>query len=332
MKIAFVGFRHAHGKMAYRRIASNACHTICAVCEEDRDTREGLLDEGIPVTHESYAAMLAETHPDAVVVCDRFDLRGGRVIDALRAGCHVIADKPLCTSLDQLCEIEKIARERSLHVGLWLTLRELPYAAKLREIITSGEIGKVYAVNFTGQHPLLSASRPVWMFDPSKQGGTINDLAIHGIDFVTYVTGLPFSRPLFAVERNAFAQNTPAFGDTAQFIYQLENGCTVTGDTSYSAPDGMGYTLPSYWRFDFWGTHGMAEVTHHDSAITIVHKTDTEPVRVDCSDCPPVDVFNAFFDGIMGQPCEMTNEQVIASTRAALTLEATAHFTPANRL
>ena len=99
MKIAFVGFRHAHGKMAYRRITADARYTICGVCEEDPETRAALRVDGIPVTHDSYAAMLAETSPDAVVVCDRFDLRGGRVIEALRAGCHVIADKPLCTSL-----------------------------------------------------------------------------------------------------------------------------------------------------------------------------------------------------------------------------------------
>lgn len=332
MKIAFVGFRHAHGKMAYRRITADVRYTICDVCEEDPETRAALRVDGIPVTHDSHAAMLAETSPDVVVVCDRFDLRGSRVIEALRAGCHVIADKPLCTSLAELNEIETLAIAKARRIGLWLTLRELPFAARLREILTSGEIGEIYAVNFTGQHPLLLETRPSWMFDPAKQGGTINDLAIHGIDFVTYVTGLPFARALFAVERNAFARNAPAFGDTAQFIYQLTNGCTVTGDASYSAPDGMGYALPSYWRFDFWGTDGMVEVNHHDTAITVVHKTDKAPCRIDCADAPVTDVFASFFDGIAGKPCAMTNEQVIASTRAALTIEQAAHFTPANRI
>ena len=76
----------------------------------------------------------------------------------------------------------------------------------------------------------------------------------------------------------------------------------------------------------------MIEVNHHDRAITVVHKTDKAPVTIDCADCPTADVFGAFFDGILGKPCEMTNGQVIASTRAALTLEAVAHFTPANRI
>ena len=83
MKIAFVGFRHMHGKAAYDRIFAEGRHTVCAVCEEDPETRAALLSDGIPVTHDDYAAMLAQTSPDAVVVCDRFDLRGGRVIDAL---------------------------------------------------------------------------------------------------------------------------------------------------------------------------------------------------------------------------------------------------------
>ena len=139
MKIAFVGFRHMHGKAAYERIVAEGKHTVCGICEEDPETRAALLSDGIPVTHDDYAAMLAQTSPDAVVVCDRFDLRGGRVIDALRAGCHVIADKPLCTSLEELAAIERLAREKSLHVGLWLTLRELPYAARLRERIAAGE-------------------------------------------------------------------------------------------------------------------------------------------------------------------------------------------------
>jgi hypothetical protein len=39
----------------------------------------------------------------------------------------------------------------------------------------------------------------------------------------------------------------------------MDGGCGVIGDVSYISPDGFRYSLPQYWRFNFWGDRGMIE-------------------------------------------------------------------------
>jgi predicted dehydrogenase len=60
--------------------------------------------------------MLDEVEVDIVAVGDYYGVRGERVIAALERGKHVIADKPLCTSLAELDRIEQLAAEKGLSV------------------------------------------------------------------------------------------------------------------------------------------------------------------------------------------------------------------------
>ena len=64
----------------------------------------------------------------------------------------------------------------------------------VRELLRSGALGEINNVYFGGQHPLQYGRRPAWYYErtesgESKHGGVINDLSIHGIDLVEYLTG-----------------------------------------------------------------------------------------------------------------------------------------------
>ena len=73
---------------------------------------------------QDYAAMLAETKPDIVAIGDYFAIRGARAIQALESGAHVIADKPLCTSLAELDQIDALRRAHGLSVFCQLDMRD----------------------------------------------------------------------------------------------------------------------------------------------------------------------------------------------------------------
>ncbi|MEZ4683286.1 MAG: hypothetical protein R2932_54665 [Caldilineaceae bacterium] len=60
----------------------------------------------------------------------------------------------------------------------------MPQAIGLRNLIRSGLIGEIHAINFGGQHPLMLDTRAAWYFEPGKHGGTINDIAIHAVDAI----------------------------------------------------------------------------------------------------------------------------------------------------
>jgi len=98
LRIAIVGFRHAHFLDLYRRVTADSRLELVAICEEDFEA--SLLPvSGIAVTHGTLEAMLQEVDCDVVALGDCYGKRGQQAITALRAGKHVLADKPLCTRL-----------------------------------------------------------------------------------------------------------------------------------------------------------------------------------------------------------------------------------------
>ena len=106
LKMAFVGFRHPHIMALYEAAKVNPGTKIVGACEEDADTREKLVAAGkVEITHSCFSKMLAELDCDAIAIGDYFARRGYLAIQALKAGKHVIADKPLCASLEEYRQI-----------------------------------------------------------------------------------------------------------------------------------------------------------------------------------------------------------------------------------
>src|SRR5438046_3116468 len=103
MKLAFFGFRHGHVLGLYAAAKEQPRVEIVAAVEEHAETAAGLRSGGtVQLTHDSYAAVLESIPCDAIAVGDYFGRRGEIIQTALRAGKHVIADKPICTRMSEL--------------------------------------------------------------------------------------------------------------------------------------------------------------------------------------------------------------------------------------
>jgi predicted dehydrogenase len=269
-RFAFVGFQHPHIWDLVARATAHPEVDVVACCEEDPTTREALAASGkVRITHTAYRAMLASEKIDVVVVGEWFAKRGRVVIDALSSGRHVLADKPMCTTLAEYDEIVRLAQQRHLTVGLMLDMRDSGVFLRARELVRGGEIGEIRAVALGGQHPLLPGVRPGWYHEAGKHGGTINDLAIHGLDLVPWITGMGYRR---VVAARVWASGVPAgshFKNAGQFMMELENGAGLIGDVSYLSPNSQGYTLPLYWRITLWGSLGVIEMALNTKEITL---------------------------------------------------------------
>lgn len=322
LKFAFAGFRHAHINMLYKLAANNPRVEIAAAWEADEKARI-LAEEklGVKFTHDDYSDMLSNEEIDVVVIGDYFGIRGSHAISALRAGKHVYADKPLCTTLEELDEIERLAREKNLKVGLMLGMRYNKIVQPVRSFIKEGRLGDVHAIFFGGQHPLLYGSRPEWYFEEGRHGGTINDIAVHGIDFIEYITGLSMKRIIGARCWNAFAKEAPAFKDCGQFMVELTNGAGLIADVSYAAPNSSGYTLPFYWRFTIWGSKGVMEFSSNSGefAVALDGSPGVEVIKV-----PDIDTGNCldvFLEELSGNHADINTSSVIRVTRNTLMIQ-----------
>jgi len=322
IRVAFMGFRHGHIGSVYRQIQKRDDAEIVAACEEDEPARRKLVAEGaFKITHASFEALLAETPADVIAVGDYYGKRGRILIQALEHGCHVISDKPVCTSLKELDQIEKMAAAKRLAVGCRLDQRDSATSTAARLAIQAGEIGEVHAISFGGQHPLMFATRPGWYFEPGKHGGTINDIAIHAINTIPRITGHAFTMINSARNWNASLKEVPQFKDAAQMMLTMDNGCGVLGDVSYLMPDSFGYGHPLYWRFLFWGSAGILDVAA--GGVTLYKNGEKTPRVLPLPAVMANQYLESFLNEIKGtrQPDDLATPEVLASSRIALMIQ-----------
>ncbi|NLE46091.1 MAG: Gfo/Idh/MocA family oxidoreductase [Chloroflexi bacterium] len=327
LRVAFAGFRHGHILDLYRRVLTSEEIEVVAACEEDWGTREQLAAQGhVAITHSDFRAMLASVDCDAVAVGDYYARRGSLALEALRYGKHVISDKPVCTELAELEAIERLTAETGLRMGCMLDMRDAPQFRGLREVVQSGALGEPKAIHFGGQHPLLVGTRPAWYFEVGKHGGTINDIAVHMMDAIPWITGCALDRVLAARCWNARADAYPHFRDAGQMMLTLDNGCGVIGDVSYLVPDSLGYRSSLYWRTTIWGTEGVAESSMVAQAVHVGCAGDDNMEARRLPSADPGGYLRAFLHDVRGQSeaDELRTADVLRATRCALVTQAVA--------
>lgn len=320
MNVAFAGLRHDHIFMLANQIKQNPHFRMIGWWEEDtaaQASAAALLEEPC---YKSYEALLADTSVQIVAIGDYYGIRGQRVIAALNAGKHVICDKPVCTSLEELSEIEALLSEKNLKLGCMLDLRYEPCLLHLSDLVRQGILGEIKTAAFTGQHPLNWGLRPSWYFEEGKHGGTLIDIAVHGLDAIHFLTGHSWAKTLYARQWNAFASFAPEFKDCAQCVGELANGANVMADVSYAAPSPVGFRSPAYWRFTLWGTKGFAECRYGSPDVTLMLTGDEKP---HIATAPPVtsDFLSDFYKELDGKNIRFDTKSVLETSRAALMLQ-----------
>lgn len=320
IRFGFVGFRHGHVFSLFNKVNETEGVEVVAACEPDEEARAEAVGKGVKITHDSAEDLIANADCDVIATGDYFANRGSVMIAALKAGKHAISDKPMCTDLAELDEIERLAKEKNLRVGCMLTMRGSGQMNGLRNLIREGAIGEVHAISFGGQHPLNLDSRARWYFEPGKHGGTITDIGIHAIDALPWMTGLEFDTINAARCWNAFAPDYPHFKDGGQMMLTMSNGCGVLGDVSYFMPDKGGYSLPYYWRTTIWGREGVLETS--TTTKTIRQTVDGELVDRDLPDVKE-NYFDYFVKDIQGTSSgdDLDTAGVIASARAVVKIQ-----------
>ena len=324
IRLAVVGFRHGHIFGLYRRAQEMAGVEVVAACEEDQATREEVASKGVvEINYRDFEEMLATVECDAVAVGDYFGKRGSLLIKALSQGKHVISDKPICTRLEELDTIERLSAQHRLKVGCMLDMRDAPQFLGVRNLVRQGIIGEIHAISFSGQHPLLLGRRAAWYFEPGKHGGTINDIGIHAIDAIPWITGLRFTLVNAARCWNAFAMGFPHFRDAGQMMLTMDNGCGVLGDVSYFAPDSCGYTLPFYWRMTFWGREGVIETCMTAKGVSLVLNGESALRTEPLPEGNPGGYLESFIGDLEGEAeeGELCTESVLSAARIALTVQ-----------
>ena len=324
IRLAFFGFRHGHVMGLYKSARQHPRVDVVAACEEDDATAASLKSAGsVELTHNAYDDIWQQVDFDAVAVGDYFSRRGELIIAALSAGKHVLSDKPICTDLTELERIESLAATKRRAVGCLLDLRDHGGYLAVRKLIADDAIGQVRTLTFLAQHPLILAKRPAWYFEPGKHGGTLNDIGVHAIDLIPWMTGRKIVEVTAARAWNAHVPQFPKFQDAAQMLLKLDNAGSIFGDVSYLNPDAALYSPAQYWRMTIHGDGGMIEVSYNAKTLELTTATNATPRLIPIGDGHPTGCLDAFLDEISGdvKDGQLTTADVIDASRRALQIQ-----------
>ncbi len=129
---------------------------------------------------------------DVLFICTMDRQHYAHSISALNKGYNLLLEKPISNSAEECFEIARVAKEKGLFVSVCHVLRYTPYYRKLKEIIDSGVIGDVVAVQANEQtvfwHYAHSFVRGNWR-DSSTTVPTLLQKSCHDMDILLWIVG-----------------------------------------------------------------------------------------------------------------------------------------------
>jgi len=203
LRIGIAGFGFM-GRMHFRQWKAVEGAQVVAICDANpnikEDTKravgnikgaEGEIDfAGIEV-YPDLDQMLAKAKLDALSLTLPTYLHTECSLKALARGVHVLCEKPMALTSAECDRMIQAAHKSDKVLQIGHCVRFWPEYAKAKEIVDSGQYGKVVAGMFQrlGSAPGWSVDN--WFVDEARSGGVALDLHIHDTDYVQYLLGMP---------------------------------------------------------------------------------------------------------------------------------------------
>lgn len=190
MKIGIIGV----GTIAIQHIESyleNPKSELYAFCDINEERLHEMGEKyGITKLYTDKDEMLKLEELDAVSVCTWNCAHAECTIAALKAGKHVLCEKPMAMNEKEALEMSKTAKETGKLLMIGFVRRYGNDCQVVQDFVNSGEFGEIYYAKATY---LRRAGAPGgWFGDKARSGGgPLIDLGVHVIDISRYLAGNP---------------------------------------------------------------------------------------------------------------------------------------------
>ena len=266
------------GKIAQVRhipeYAENPDVKLAAFFSPNRARAQEQADKYGGKVYDTAEALLADPEIDAVSICAANYAHAELAIQAMKAGKHVLCEKPMAITLSDCEEMVRVSEEtgKFLMIGQNQRLTRAHMLAK--QLLADGLIGRVitFRTSFGHGGPETWAIKPgkdTWFFDKSKAAmGAMADLGIHKTDLIQFLLGQKVVRTtarLATLDKRGEDGELIGVDDNAVCIYEMSGGAfgTMTASWTYYAAEDNSTVL--------YGTRGEMRI-YDDPAHSIVVK------------------------------------------------------------
>jgi predicted dehydrogenase len=268
LEVAIVGCAHRPHAWSYARaLAASGSARLAAVFDEDEALGHSVADDfGAPYTAD-LEELLGGRELDAAIVCSPTSQHRRHVEAAAAAGIHVLAEKPLATTVDDARAMVTACRAAGVQLHTAFVSRFLPHVRTAKEALDSGSLGDVVGLRAGNRgRPPLPPHYPAWITDAAQAGGgALIDHSVHLVDLVRHLTGREVSR--VAAETGTMLWDI-AVEDCALLSLVLDSGAVAGLDPSWSVP------ANNPWDYDFFlrlvGTAGSVDLDDLSESVQIV--------------------------------------------------------------
>jgi predicted dehydrogenase len=200
---------------------------------------------------------------DGIVIATPSALHAEQCVHAFQAGAAVFCQKPLGRDADEVRAVLDAARRADRLLGVDLSYRHAAAMQAIRDRIRSGELGRVFAADFTFHNAYGPQSG--WFWDPKLSGGgCLIDLGVHLVDLALWMFDFPEVVDVRGILlRNGGPPDADEVEDYATGELRLGNGATVRLACSWNSSAGSDSVIEA----TFHGTEGGAQMRNEGGSF-----------------------------------------------------------------
>ena len=220
--------------------AANANAKLCGFFDVNLQRAQELADQYGTKAYGSYQELLADPQIEAVSVLTPNFTHAEITIAALKAGKHVLCEKPMAVTLQDCEAMVQTAEQTGKKLMIGQNQRLTPAHQKARELLCSGAIGDVITFRTSFSHSGADNwsvdGRNSWFMDKNRSHfGAMADLGVHKTDLMIYLLGqrVVKASAVLGTLQKKYPDGTPiTVDDNAFCTFVMENN----GETSISPP------------------------------------------------------------------------------------------------
>jgi len=236
----YIAEAHAHG------YASVPQAKVVLVVDPNLDKARRLAGLYQADAAEDLQAMLA-ADVDMVSICTPTPTHAALACALMRAGKHVLCEKPIARTLAEADAMIALAGESGVKLMIAHVSRYEVDHLKAREVLERGDIGPLRMAYHAIVGPYPGWSTGDWLGDRERSGGPVVDLAIHSVDYLLWLFNSPAARVYALGNRKG-----PGRDHYVLVNLQFENGGLALIEASWAHPQGS----PLVCRAELCGEHG----------------------------------------------------------------------------
>jgi scyllo-inositol 2-dehydrogenase (NADP+) len=209
---------------------------VVAVCDLDPVRREEATERFGCLAYSEYADLIANKDVELVVVSTPSQRHVTDASAALRAGKHVLVEKPMARNLGEVDEMIAAAEETGQILTVFQNYRYAPDFQKVKEIISSGVLGRILEIRIS-----IHQFRRRWDWQTLKKygGGILNNHGAHFVDMALLLLEDPAPQvfchmeatPLYAGDADSHVKLLLLPDDGPLVDIELTHACAYPQDT-----------------------------------------------------------------------------------------------------